>query len=173
MKKFPLTQVALYGVPVLIVGGIIWAIIASPNGPDGTNPASGGPDTTGTLEDLVQSCTTDMFTTFHIHPNLTIYVNGAKQTIPANIGITNSCMHPIHTHDDSGKIHVESPEQRDFTLGDFFLVWGKPFDATHLLDQTVDDSHTIVMTVNGVANTQFEKYVMHDGDNIVLSYESK
>src|SRR5437016_1935131 len=47
----------------------------------------------------------------HIHPRLSIIVDGQKVPVPANIGIEPSgrTMAALHTHDDSGTIHVESP----------------------------------------------------------------
>lgn len=163
--KPSVSTIVMYGVPVLIVIGLIGLVIAAPRDSDSTG--------TRASKELVMSCTTDMATTFHIHPTLTIMIDGVKQSIPANVGITNGCLHPVHTHDASGKIHVESPEAKDFTIGDFFLVWGKTFTANQILDSVVDDTHTIKMTVNGENNTDYENYVVHDLDDIVISYESK
>ncbi len=126
-----------------------------------------------TTRELALSCTTDPLTRFHIHPNLQIVVNGVQQVIPADIGISLTCMHPIHTHDASGKIHIESPVPRDFTLGDFFAVWGKTFNQNQILDSVVDASHTITVTVNGTVVNTYENTVMHDNDQIVISYEAK
>jgi hypothetical protein len=36
---------------------------------------------------------------------------------------------PIHTHDTSGIVHIESPTVRPFTLGQFFDVWGVRFTS--------------------------------------------
>lgn len=125
-----------------------------------------------TNREVALSCTTDAFTTFHIHPHLTIIVDGVQQTIPADIGITLACMHPIHTHDTSGTIHIESPQQRDFTLGDFFAVWGQPFSQNQILNYTADASHTITETVNSTTVQTFENTILHDKDNIVITYQS-
>ena len=35
-----------------------------------------------------------------------------------------SAMAPIHTHDDSGVVHVESTVNRNYTLGQFLNIWG-------------------------------------------------
>src|SRR2546425_5735736 len=47
----------------------------------------------------------------HIHPVLSVYVNGKKVPVPANIGIDPSRpfteMAGLHTHDASGTIHDE------------------------------------------------------------------
>lgn len=67
----------------------------------------------------------------HIHQHLDIYVDGKKVTVPANLGIDadGGFISDLHTHDTSGIMHVESPTQRDFTLGQFFAVWGLPLSA--------------------------------------------
>ena len=126
-----------------------------------------------TNRELALDCTTDMATQFHIHPVLKIVINGKDQEIPAQIGITSGCMHPLHTHDASGTIHVESPQKRDFTLADFFAVWGKPFTKNQILDSIADARHVIRETVNGVQSQNYENTVVHDGDQIVISYEGK
>jgi hypothetical protein len=65
-------------------------------------------------------------TLLHIHQHLDLYVDGRRVTVPAGIGIdeTQGFISPLHTHDESGVIHVESPDVRTFTLGQFFAVWG-------------------------------------------------
>lgn len=72
-------------------------------------------------------CETSEQLAYHIHAHLTVYVDGKKRTIPPDIGIyDNSCIYWLHTHDTSGIIHVESPDERVYTLGDFFAVWRQP-----------------------------------------------
>jgi len=65
-------------------------------------------------------------TALHIHQHLDIYVNGRRVPLPAGIGIDelDGFISPLHTHDTSGVIHVESPKVETFTLGQFFAVWG-------------------------------------------------
>lgn len=67
----------------------------------------------------------------HTHQHLDLYVDGRPVTIPTDIGINRSAgfLSPVHTHDATGIIRVESPTVRDFTLGQFFDVWGVRFDA--------------------------------------------
>jgi hypothetical protein len=61
----------------------------------------------------------------HIHQHLDIYVNGTHQTVPANIGIYDGqFLTELHTHDATGVMHVESPTKREFSLGEFFGIWG-------------------------------------------------
>ena len=126
-----------------------------------------------TNRDVALLCTTDMATQFHVHPTLKIVINGIEQTIPANIGIQPTCMNSLHTHDTSGTIHVEAPEQRDFTLADFFAVWKEPFSKDQILDSKVDAQHLIRETVNGVEVQDRENTILHDKDQIAIYYEQK
>jgi hypothetical protein len=69
--------------------------------------------------------------TYHVHAHLSIILNGDPLALPANIGIveqsaTSQCYYSLHTHDSTGKIHIEAPEPRSFTLGQFFAIWGEP-----------------------------------------------
>jgi hypothetical protein len=67
-------------------------------------------------------------TAVHIHQHLDLYVDGRKVLVPAGIGIDPAVGYaPLHTHDPSGVIHVESPTVRTYTLGEFFAVWGVRF----------------------------------------------
>jgi hypothetical protein len=117
----------------------------------------------------------------HIHPILSLFIDGKPVTIPANIGIDANLykthkldaygmkmpnmpsmpvMYPTHTHDTSGKIHVESNEERNYTLGDFLEVWGMEFSGK-----------TVKMTVDGTAvptNTDYRSHVFKDGERIEL-----
>jgi hypothetical protein len=79
---------------------------------------------------------------FHIHAHLQIYVDGQQRALPPGVGIVpplqvqsthdgpfvvgGTGIYWLHTHDSSGIIHIESPVQRDFTLGEVFDVWGQP-----------------------------------------------
>lgn len=109
---------------------------------------------------------------FHIHPVLSIVVNGEKVAVPENLGIKPTCMTAIHTHTPDGVIHVESPEERDFTLGDFFAVWEKPFTKDQILDHKADATHRVRVTVNGTEVDTFENTILRDKDQIVIIYET-
>ena len=65
----------------------------------------------------------------HIHEHLDVFIHDQRVTVPADIGINYAerFISPLHTHDRTGVIHVESDEVRDFTLGEFFDVWGVRF----------------------------------------------
>lgn len=113
----------------------------------------------------------------HWHPTLAIYIHGVKQDIPANIGIGSQYagtpgydpqmqMAAVHTHDDMPIIHLEfmggPVHMHDVTLGQFFKIWGKDMRSL---------GTNMQMTVNGKENTEYENYIMRDGDTIELHYE--
>lgn len=87
----------------------------------------------------------------HTHQHLDLSVDGSPVTVPSDIGINRSdgFLSPIHTHDATGIIHVESPVIRDFTLGEFFDVWGVRFDAHCIGDVCDGNGRTLSIFVNG------------------------
>ena len=127
------------------LGNLQPAPAASPAGPEGipvpSGPALAGTSTaaTGQTVDGI-SCQTAEQTVFHIHAHLTVFVNGSARQIPAAIGIpgaqatqtaqgpfieSGTCFYWLHTHAPDGIIHIESPVQRTYSLGNFFDVWGQ------------------------------------------------
>ncbi|MGH9922059.1 MAG: hypothetical protein ACRD38_04855 [Nitrososphaerales archaeon] len=128
----------------------------------------------------------------HNHAQLSIEIDGKSVTIPENIGINNDLfkdhtldkygmkmpnmpampvMAPTHTHDSTGTIHIESTEERDFTLGDFTNVWGVAFTDSCIMDKCNDGSKTVKMFVNGQPSTEFRNLALKDGDKIVIRYD--
>jgi hypothetical protein len=64
---------------------------------------------------------------YHLHPRLTVYDHGEAMTVADGIGVEpGHGMSPLHTHGTDGVIHIESPQRRDYTLGQFFTEWGVP-----------------------------------------------
>ncbi|TSC90755.1 MAG: hypothetical protein G01um10142_246 [Parcubacteria group bacterium Gr01-1014_2] len=123
--------------------------------------------------DLMSKCVQHINASLHIHPELEIIINGEKQAIPANIGITSDCMRPVHTHDQAGIIHIEWKTKRDFPLSDFFRVWGKTFNQNQILDYRTDEGHEIILTVNGQRSEEYENLIMRDRDRISIIYQKK
>ena len=138
--------------PLSTLGTLSPAPAAGPAGPEGV-PIPAGPAlastatvATGQPVDGI-SCQTSEQTLFHIHAHLTVFVNGSARQIPAAVGIpgaqatntpqgpfieTGTCFYWLHTHAADGIIHIESPVQRTFTLGDFFAEWGQPLSTTQV-----------------------------------------
>lgn len=101
----------------------------------------------------------------HIHPVLTITVDGVREGIPANIGLAE-CERAVHTHDEDapqGVIHVESQDRRAYVLGDFMSVWNKP---------VVREQYVLTATVDSVSVEDPAALIFKDGQNIRLEYRS-
>ena len=64
----------------------------------------------------------------HIHQHLAIRDHGKPVGVPDDVGrpLIAQCFYWIHTHTPDGIIHIESPNFKSFTLGNFFDVWGEP-----------------------------------------------
>jgi hypothetical protein len=114
---------------------------------------------TGQVVDGI-SCQTSEQTVFHIHTHLTIFVNGQQRQVPAGIGIpgavaqqtnggpfidSGTCFYWLHTHAADGIIHIESPVQRTYTLGEFFDEWGQTLGP----DQVGPAKGKVTAIVNG------------------------
>lgn len=122
--------------------------------------------------DVTTTCASSQ--TFHIHPHLQIIIGGQNQVIPGSIGLVSpTCNRPIHTHDETGKIHIEFDRPYDFTLGQFFQVWGKNFNQLEVMGHRVDRTHILTMTVGGQPNSDFDKLVLRDNQQIVVTYGLK
>lgn len=77
----------------------------------------------------------------HQHAHLSLFYKGQQIAVPAGIGIVKPfseqngfvgggrAIYWLHTHDATGIIHVESPDNRRYTLGQFFDIWGQPLEA--------------------------------------------
>jgi len=132
----------------------------------------------------------------HIHPYLRIVIDGKNVTIPGAIGIENalpegssnwgevysggssSCFEPVHTHDSSGLIHIESPQNQNYTLGDFFNIWNQTysyalfngtkhpvvFTDNDILGFTTNSSYKLVLLVDGKPSSAFGNLVLNTLD---------
>lgn len=107
----------------------------------------------------------------HTHTFLEIEIDGQKQPIPPNIGISEAGMRVIHTHDGTGKLHIESPYPHTFYLKDFFTIWGKPINSTCIFDKCADGNGTWQFFVNGIENHL--NLPLKDGDRVQVVYKAK
>src|SRR2546423_627107 len=118
----------------------------------------------------------------HVHPHLNVTSDGKKVTVPAYIGIEPSLwkdhsqdqygmrsmnmnmimpgMAPLHTHDTSGIIHVESSVYRTYTLDEFLNNWGLNLNGK-----------TVKATVDGVPVSYYKDIILRDGEQINLDVQ--
>jgi len=90
---------------------------------------------------------------YHVHAHLDVFVDGKAVVVPAGLGIggdknakvevqngqtvsglvggkcSQPCISPLHTHDESGILHVENDKERQITLGQLFTEWGVRFNT--------------------------------------------
>jgi hypothetical protein len=94
------------------------------------------------------SCQTSEQIVYHIHAHLAVYTNGKARIIPEGIGIVpptqvvqtsagpfvvaGTCFYWLHSHTADGIIHIESPSQRVYTLGNYFDIWNQPLSSTQV-----------------------------------------
>ncbi len=114
----------------------------------------------------------------HNHVTLNVTVDGQPAVVPAHIGMVQvgksedpllygdhsfdkygmEGMSPLHTHDATGLIHMESNTIRNFTLGEFLDVWrGLNINGK-----------TVVATVDGKPVSDFRNILLKDGEKIEL-----
>jgi hypothetical protein len=80
---------------------------------------------------------------YHIHSHLLVFVNGEARSLPYGIGLVTpvakntganafahatNCYYWLHVHAGDGIIHIESPSQQTYTLGQFFALWRQPLN---------------------------------------------
>ena len=100
---------------------------------------------------------------FHFHPLLAITVDGAAEPVPAEIGISPNCMAEVHTHDESGTLHIEGLETRDFYLKDFLAVWGRAIER---------DGYTLTVLSNGNPVEDYANLELGDAQQVLIQYET-
>ena len=109
---------------------------------------------------------------YHVHAQLSIYVDSKKQDVPAQIGIDSQhqILASLHTHDASGVIHQEAVQPYPFTLGEFFEVWGVQFTPTQLGAYHSGKGLVLQTWVNGKQVPDGPSYKMKSHDLIVVGF---
>ncbi len=109
------------------------------------------------------------------NPLIQIFIHGQNQTVPANIGVIGRCIRPIHTRATLGVIDIDDFENRDYTLGDFFLVWGNTYGSTfsifskdQLFSLKADPANnvTISVLVNNAPDYRYQNFPFPRNANV-------
>lgn len=145
---------------VILVGLVVWYRVSSAgSGPSGQPVANINCDASEQLAS-------------HYHAHLTIVNKGQPVNVPAQIGIQPTCFYWLHTHDDTGIIHIEAPKReatRQFTLGDFFQVWGQPLSKKQVATLGVGANDQLKVWVDGQPYTgDPSKIVLKSHEQIVI-----
>lgn len=115
---------------------------------------------------------------FHIHTKFNLTIDNKSYPIPAGIGIIPiNCIFWLHTHDDSGIIHIESPVNRSFTLGQFLNIWNR-FNSSDAVIQNLSNNSlndTVAVYINGTEmtnSTDYRNIELKDQETISLLVSS-
>lgn len=85
----------------------------------------------------------------HIHAHLDARVNGQSVEVPAMIGIDRRGISPVHTHDSTGVIPIESQIKQTFTLGEFVTEWDVSLSTGSIGGLQSGNGKTLRAFVNG------------------------
>lgn len=126
-----ITTVSIVAISVLAVAALVYFAIVQSRAP--ANAAY--PVTDGI------SCDNNEHADYHIHAHVTMYIDGNKMPVPAQVGIApdGSCLYWLHTHANDGVIHIEAPNGVSITLKNFLDIWRMHFQQLGYpseLDQT-------------------------------------
>ena len=108
---------------------------------------------------------TDLVT--HIHINFQISYKGETIIPTANEGIQDGLcngMRAIHTHDDSGKLHIETPVEINATVKDIFEILDIWYNNS--------ENEEVTLNVNGWMYESYLDYELKDSDEIELVVKS-
>ena len=162
------TVAALVSIGIVVV--LLVVLQGKPASPSPTSTATPAPaaetlapvptSVTGQTIDGIQ-CQSAEQLVYHIHAHLAVYDNFLQQSIPEGIGVmpprvttqtsegpfvsSGTCYYWLHAHTDDGIIHIESPTQRTYTLGEWFDIWAQPLSST----QVGPAKGTVIAYVNG------------------------
>ena len=113
----------------------------------------------------------------HYHLQLNITIDENRIEIPMNIGFerdsegNTTFLHPIHTYDNSGRIHVETTKNATAKLGFFFDIWGENFTENKILNYTSDNDYIIEIYMNGNKIDTYEETILEPYSFIEIIYK--
>ncbi|MGH7763420.1 MAG: hypothetical protein ACREOM_03260 [Candidatus Dormibacteraceae bacterium] len=152
-RNIPLLPIAVLAILVALTIGLIVYIVANNKPAPGPQTADGVP------------CDSLEHAQVHYHAAVQIIYQGNIVPIPANIGIVTdsagntTCFYWLHVHPANvNVIHIESPANQTFTLGQFFAVWntqskqnGGPaelLNKTHVSTLALTSDQTLVVYID-------------------------
>lgn len=113
-------------------------------------------------------------TKVHYHPQLTVNVNGEAIPVPANIGIGQREISELHTHDMTGRIHIEAEQAGTFTLKQLMTEWGVTFDDRCIATFCTDADNELRVYDDGqLAPNPSNVVLKEEGQQILLWYGPK
>ena len=195
----PMQALQAAGLIFLLVGGLFlgitepWAEEADPDqvqssqdipdegtedpqiGSESNDTTTNEPDTTSTTPRSEQCLDSHNSLAMHIHPSLELVVNDQYVAVPGDLGIDttacNQAMHLLHTHDASGKLHIEGYEPFTPTADLIFEVWNISYPDDESLRPLFDDAPNVTVTVNGITtDAPWHEIELIDGETLRIEH---
>ena len=115
---------------------------------------------------------------YHNHTKLIIKFQNETHNIPAGIGIIpNDCIFWLHTHDDSGIIHIESPIKTAFSLDQFLKVWNIFDNSSFIKNISKNDmaANVSMISENGsqIKSNNYKAIILENNAIITLDFANK
>jgi hypothetical protein len=170
-RKRLITFGGIIAASIVILGLLTWAIIANRAAQAQTN--NGTSNLANPAVDNIL-CEAQEQLVYHIHAHVTIWINGEKVQVPQGVGIAqdSSCIYWLHTHAANGVIHIESPSEKVYTVGNFLDIWGGPFQTLQYRSE-LDQTSGWKVYVNGKpVDGKFRDVPLNAHDVITLAYNS-
>lgn len=112
-------------------------------------------------------------TVLHTHQHLDIFIEGQSVPVPADIGVHKLAkfISPVHVHDDTNIVHVESPTKQNFTLGQFFDIWGLRFTDSCIGGYCTTGDKALKLYIDGKSiSSNFRDQTLEAYQEIVVTY---
>lgn len=176
-------RILIFAAAIVVLAGITYLTFRPHTSPGSSQPAqtntsSSSSSSTNSAFAPVNgvSCDSGEHYDYHHHIHLSMYINGQAVAVPQSVGInTNAsspCLYWLHTHDTTGIVHIESPVQRTYTLGNFFDVWSGRFAQLGYPAQLSQANGWQVYVNSRVYKENFRSIPMEDHTLVTLAYNS-
>ncbi len=117
---------------------------------------------TDLAEDAATACVDETGRAAGIRVTLVTVWNGTPEFLPEDIGVTEDCIRPVHTIDNSSYVYIVGDKK--YTVGHFFDVW--PDNPSTRPNATVEN-----VSLNGVRyEDNYRDIVFEDDQRIVVAF---
>ena len=102
----------------------------------------------------------------------------AAVDLSSSVGIKlPDCIYWLHTHDASGLIHIESPKNNTFNLGEFFDIWGQKFNNSQIFglkaDNSTDRKLTVYLNGSAINQSSYRNIPILNHEDIVIIFGAR
>lgn len=103
------------------------------------------------------------------------YISVTDQGQPVKLGSDighdpGNCLKVIHTNNPSGEVNLQANDNTNYTLEDFFQVWGKIYTQDQFLSHSLEDGH-LQMRIDGQLQDPSPQTPLQPNLHIQLIYQ--